>query len=101
MMKNHSSIKSPDLSAIAHQTMIDAGFLPDLPPSVSDELRSIQSRKPLPADSAAKDLRALLWSSIDNSNSRDLDQVEYAESRPNGDICLMVGIADVDLLVQK
>jgi VacB/RNase II family 3'-5' exoribonuclease len=101
MMKNHSSINSPDLSSIAHQTMIDAGFLPDVPPSVSQELRSIEARKSFSADSAAKDLRALLWSSIDNSTSRDLDQVEYAESRPNDDICLMVGIADVDVLVQK
>ena len=101
-MKNHSSnTNSPDLSSIAHQTMIDAGFLPDVPASVSNELRSIESRKPFPADSAAKDLRVLLWSSIDNSNSRDLDQVEYAESVPNGDIRLMVGIADVDALVQK
>ncbi len=81
--------------------MIDAGFVPDVPPSVSNELRSIEARTSLPSDSAAKDLRALLWSSIDNSTSRDLDQVEYAESLPNGDIRLMVGIADVDVLVQK
>ncbi len=100
-MTNNSSIESLDLSSIAHQTMIDAGFLPDVPPSVSNELRSIEARTSLSSDSAAKDLRALLWSSIDNSTSRDLDQVEYAESLPNGDIRLMVGIADVDVLVQK
>jgi exoribonuclease II len=100
-MTNSSSIESLDLSSIAHQTMIDAGFLPDVPPSVSNELRSIEARISLPSESAAKDLRALLWSSIDNSTSRDLDQVEYAESLPNGDIRLMVGIADVDVLVQK
>ena len=100
-MNNQSTNKSPDLSSIAHQTMVAAGFFPDVPPSVSEELRSIEARKSLPSDSTAKDLRALLWSSIDNSSSRDLDQVEYAESRSNGDICLMVGIADVDMLVQK
>jgi VacB/RNase II family 3'-5' exoribonuclease len=102
MIKNHSRFDSLDLSAIAHQAMIDAGFMPDLPHSVLEELRSIESRaQPFAADSSARDLRALLWSSIDDSKSRDLDQVEYAESLPNGAIRLMVGIADVDEFVQK
>jgi VacB/RNase II family 3'-5' exoribonuclease len=101
-MKNHSRFDSLDLSAIAHQVMIDAGFVPDVPHSVLDELHSIESRaQSFPADSSARDLRALLWSSIDDSKSRDLDQVEYAESLPNGDIRLMIGIADVDEIVQK
>jgi exoribonuclease-2 len=46
-------------------------------------------------------LRELPWSSIDNTESRDLDQVEVAEQLPNGDIKLTVGIADVDALVGK
>jgi exoribonuclease-2 len=46
-------------------------------------------------------MRSLLWSSIDDRKSRDLDQVEYAERLPNGDICVRVGIANVDALVQK
>ena len=101
-MKNHSRFDSLDLSAIAHQAMIDAGFVPDVPHSVLDELHSIESRaQPFAADSSARDLRALLWSSIDDNKSRDLDQVEYAESLPNGAIRLMVGIADVDEFVQK
>ena len=45
-------------------------------------------------------MRGLLWSSIDNPDSRDLDQVEWAERLPNGDIRVLVGIADVDSLVQ-
>ena len=53
----------------------------------------------LTADSSRRDLRDLTWSSIDNPESRDLDQVEVAELLPNGDIKLMVGIADVDSLV--
>src|SRR5436853_2695111 len=97
-MRNQSPMDSFDLSAIAHQTMIDAGFVPDLPDSVLAELRSLES-KPPKAD--ARDLRTLLWSSIDDSKSRDLDQVEYAERLPNGDVCVRVGIADVDALVQK
>src|SRR5438045_962462 len=101
-MKNQSPMDSFDLSAIAHQAMIDAGFVPEVPDSVLAELQSIAS-KPPPAyeDSGTRDLRSLLWSSIDDRKSRDLDQVEYAERLPNGDICVRVGIANVDALVQK
>src|SRR5205823_1234540 len=101
-MKNQSHMDSINLSAIAHQAMIDAGFVPDVPHSVLDELQSLKSKPPKAvADSATRDLRSLLWSSIDDRKSRDLDQVEYAERLPNGDICVRVGIADVDALVQK
>src|SRR5205807_431832 len=48
-----------------------------------------------------KDLRDQPWSSIDNNESRDLDQIEIAEQLPDGNIRLMVGIADVDVLVAK
>jgi exoribonuclease-2 len=47
-----------------------------------------------------KDLRGLLWSSIDNDSSRDLDQVEVAE-RVDGAILMRVGIADVDTDVHR
>jgi len=99
-MTHHSTSNSLDLVAIAHQAMIDAGFVPDVPQSVSEELRLIESstRSNSP-DTEARDLRALLWSSIDNLESRDLDQVEYVESLPDGDVRLRVGIADVDALV--
>jgi exoribonuclease-2 len=101
-MTNHSNAQAIDLMAIARQTMIDAGFVPDEPQSVLDELEAIESRNQstLP-DTATRDLRTLLWSSIDDRNSRDLDQVEHAESLPNGDVRLRVGIADVDGLVHK
>lgn len=99
-MTNHSSSDSLDLTAIAHQAMIDAGFVPDVPHAVLEELRgiesSVQSKSP---DLEARDMRALLWSSIDNRESRDLDQVECAEALPNGDVRVRVGIADVDALV--
>ena len=46
-------------------------------------------------------MRALLWSSIDNAESRDLDQIEYAEELPDKGLRLLVGIADVDALIKK
>src|SRR5438128_6632582 len=93
---------SIDLSAIAHQAMIDAGFVPDVPHSAFDELPALESKpQTAVADPSSRDLRPLLWSSIDDRKSRDLDQVEYSERLPNGDICVRVGIANVDALVQK
>ena len=87
-----------DLKARAHQVMLDAGFLPDFPPEVLHEL---QAPKPATAPaSTARDLRSLLWSSIDNDSSRDLDQVEYVEKLPDGTVRILVGIADVDSLVR-
>ncbi|HXU38297.1 MAG TPA: RNB domain-containing ribonuclease [Blastocatellia bacterium] len=99
-MTHQSTSDSLDLAAIAHQAMIDAGFAPDVPQAVSQELRLIESgTQSNPPLAEARDMRALLWSSIDNRESRDLDQVEYAEALPDGDVRLMVGIADVDALV--
>src|SRR6267378_6605493 len=102
MTNHHSASDSLDLTAIAHRAMLDADFVPDIPPRVSQELRSLQSpSKSVVAEPATRDLRPLLWSSIDDRKSRDLDQVEHAESLPNGDVRLRVGIADVDALVHK
>lgn len=101
-MKNQSRMDSLDLTAIAHQAMIDAGFVPDVPPSVLAELGSLESQaQTAVASPATRDLRSLLWSSIDDRKSRDLDQVEYAERLPNGDVCVRVGIANVDALVRR
>ncbi len=88
-----------NLKARAHQAMLDAGFRPDFTPEVLAEVR-----QPKPAPSAAagvRDLRSLLWSSIDNDHSRDLDQVEYVEKLPDGSRRLLVGIADVSASVIK
>ena len=81
--------------------MIEGGFVPDFPSAAAREVRAIVANPAIPADKSVKDLRELLWSSIDNSNSRDLDQVEYAEALAGGDTRLLVGIADVDALVAK
>ena len=85
-----------DLGAMAHQEMIAEGFHPDFPPDVIQQVKALQAQRAGPAaDGEVRDLRALLWSSIDNDSSRDLDQAEVAE-RVNGGIRVMIAIADVD-----
>ena len=101
-----SNSQSPhiDLQATARQLMIERGFEPDFSSAVQQQLKQIRSQNPLLAASSSKDvrdLRSLLWSSIDNDTSRDLDQVEVAERQPGGGIRVMVGIADVDAFVPK
>ena len=80
--------------------MLEAGFQPDFPPDVIRETQALQSPPTAPG-AGARDLRSLLWSSIDNDTSRDLDQVEYAERLPDGSTRLLVGIADVDAWVAQ
>ena len=99
-MNNHTN--HFDLQAIARQVMLQNGFQPDFSPEVQEQLARLQHRPP-PARNAAdaKDLRNLLWSSIDNDTSRDLDQIEVAERQSDGSIKVMIGIADVDAFVEK
>ncbi len=96
----NQTITVSELRKIAEQTILENGFITNLPHQVYNELYSLKHRKNL-QDSTIKDLRNLLWSSIDNYSSKDLDQVEFAEELPNGDIRLLIGIADVDELVKK
>jgi len=77
------------------------GFNPDFPHQVTAQLASLKQQKQTSADGKIRDLRNLLWSSIDNDTSRDLDQIEVAESATNGDVKVMIGIADVDAYVAK
>src|SRR6202140_1922341 len=91
-----------DLQAIAKQVMLDHGFEPDFPPQVAQQLAQLKTHAPQVQPGAdIRDLRNLLWSSIDNDTSRDLDQVEVAEQLPNGETKVLVGIADVDTFVLK
>ncbi|HYJ90133.1 MAG TPA: RNB domain-containing ribonuclease [Pyrinomonadaceae bacterium] len=86
----------------ARQTMADNGFEPNFPPEALAELDAIEKSYVAPtASDEITDMRELLWSSIDNESSRDLDQIEYAEQLENGDIRILVGIADVDDLIKK
>jgi len=87
-----------DLGAMAHQEMLAEGFHPDFPASVMQQVKALQAQSAAANGSGnaqARDLRSLLWSSIDNDTSRDLDQAEVAE-RVNGGIRVMIAVADVD-----
>ena len=90
-----------NLVAASHAVMIEHGFQPDFPAGVAQELSGIQAHPELPAAPGAQDLRHLLWSSIDNDTSKDLDQIEWAEQLLDGRIRILVGVADVDVRVPK
>ncbi len=80
------------------------GFQPDFPPETRQQLADISAHPPqLTPSDKVRDLRGLLWSSIDNDTSKDLDQIEIAERLPSGDgdIKVMIGIADVDAFVGR
>lgn len=91
-----------DLQAVARQVMVQHGFDPDFPPAVQQQLADLKTKAPaVVSNGEVRDLRSLLWSSIDNDTSRDLDQIEVAEQLPNGDVKIRVGIADVDAFVAR
>jgi exoribonuclease-2 len=99
---NNTPLLHVDLQAAAKQAMVENGFEPDFPPQVQQQLEQLKAQSPQVVPSPdIRDLRNLVWSSIDNDTSRDLDQVEVAERLPNGETKVLVGIADVDVFVPK
>src|SRR5690349_11537300 len=91
-----------DLQSIARQVMVANGFEPEFPAGVPEQLAELRTHPPQVAPGGdIQDLRGLLWSSIDNDTSRDLDQIEVAERQPDGGIRVLIGIADVDAFVAK
>jgi VacB/RNase II family 3'-5' exoribonuclease len=94
--RQHRSI----LQRIAHRVMLERGLAPEFPPQALAELDGIHGPA-TGADESTRDLRKLLWCSIDNDDSRDLDQLTVAEALPDGAVKVLVAIADVDALVKK
>jgi exoribonuclease-2 len=90
-----------NLAAAAHAAMIAHGFQPDFPAGTDTELAQIKAQPAPQATDGIVDLRSLLWSSIDNDTSKDLDQIEWAERLPDGRIRVLVGVADVDARVRQ
>src|SRR5215210_2291349 len=95
----NSGRHSHSLEAIARRAMEQRGLEPDFPPAALAEAERLQPAKP-DGDAAIHDLRDLPWSSIDNDDTRDLDQLEVAEAADGDAIRLRVAIADVDSLVR-
>jgi len=101
----HSTLSAPhsapfDLAASARGEMVHEGFHIGEVPGTEEQLAEIRGALAAEtSDSSRKDLRGLLWSSIDNDTSRDLDQLEYAERTADG-IRVLVAIADVSAAVK-
>ncbi|HSJ09972.1 MAG TPA: RNB domain-containing ribonuclease, partial [Longimicrobiales bacterium] len=93
-----SDTRVPSLRAVAVAAMRENGFEPEFAPAVLAEMRALDERAADLLQAGTRDLRALLWSSIDNPTTRDLDQVEHAE-RSGDDIVVRLGIADVTTMV--
>ncbi len=87
------------LRQIARRVMTERGMLCDFSVAVGKELQDAPTRAEEPAGDR-RDLREMLWSSIDNDDSRDLDQLTVAEARPDGAIRIGVAVADVDAVVR-
>jgi VacB/RNase II family 3'-5' exoribonuclease len=96
----HDRDQASLLADIAHQAMIDRGLLPDFSPEVEQQVAQLDHTPPA-SDPSIRDLRKLLWCSIDNDDSRDLDQLTVAEDLGGGSVRIMIAIADVDSLVKK
>jgi VacB/RNase II family 3'-5' exoribonuclease len=87
-----------ELTAIARQAMVAHGLEPDFPPEALAQLRAIGGAGAAVGPDL-RDLRSLLWCSIDNDDSRDLDQLSVAEVLAGGATRVLVAIADVDATV--
>ena len=88
------------LQRIARSVMVERGLLPDFSAEALTELGRIQA--PAAMDGGqVRDLRHLLWASIDNDDSRDLDQLTVAEAMPGDNVKVLVAVADVDSVVKN
>ena len=83
-----------DLEAVAKRVLEENGFAAEPPAGIDAGLSAAVSE-------GTRDLINLPWSSIDNEESRDLDQIEYAEQIDNDRIRVLVAIADVSAVVKK
>ncbi len=88
-----------DLAKLAYQIMQERGLQPEFSKEELQQLSQITN--PAPLSSKYVDLRSLLWCSIDNDDSLDLDQLTYAETGSDNKTILWIAIADVDALVDK
>ena len=72
------------------------GFTPRFPRQVIHDTNHLSPEHHIKIKKGVKDLRGLLWSSIDNADSEDLDQIEFVKEGEHGEIHVKVAISDVD-----
>ncbi len=89
----------PTLRALARQVMRERHLLPDFSAAALRQVQTIRGAAAPQPDEPVRDLRDLLWASIDNDDSRDLDQLSAATALADGGTRLLVAVADVDALV--
>lgn len=90
-----------NLTELANEAMLERGFLVEFPPEVDQQVSRIQGAAIPPPGSPYRDMTSKLWVSIDNDDSKDLDQLTYAEKIDGNRSKIFVAIADVDSLVKK
>jgi VacB/RNase II family 3'-5' exoribonuclease len=100
-MSSNSASGRQILRRLAQTAMLEHGLLPDFSAAAMRETSAFKGAANPPAAGEIRDLRHLLWASIDNDDSLDLDQLSVAEPRDGGAICVWVAIADVDALVHR
>jgi VacB/RNase II family 3'-5' exoribonuclease len=95
--KHHRAI----LQGIAQRAMLERGLLPEFSAQALTELGRIQASAVATNGESIRDRTNLLWASIDNDDSRDLDQLTVAEAMPGDRVKILVAVADVDSLVKN
>jgi VacB/RNase II family 3'-5' exoribonuclease len=88
------------LQSIARRVMFERGLLPDFSVEALTELTRIEASA-VADDGLLRDLRDLLWASIDNDDSLDLDQLTVAEAMSGNVVKIRVAVADVDSIVKN
>jgi VacB/RNase II family 3'-5' exoribonuclease len=88
------------LRRVARRAMIERGLQPEFSPEALQQAQSITQAASEQA-AAVRDLTGLLWASIDNDDSRDLDQLSVAQPLDHGVTRILVAIADVDAIVRR
>lgn len=83
-----------ELRGIARRAMVQRGLLPDFSPAALAEAQAVGSG-PVETGPTIRDLRHLPWASIDNDDSRDLDQLSVAEAHADGEVTIRVAVSDV------
>ncbi len=81
--------------------MLERGLEPEFPVKVNHQLAGIAGAAAPGSDGPVQNLTRLLWCSLDNDDSLDLDQLTVSDVLPGGKIKILVAIADVDALVKK